>query len=198
MRDQPSIVVMKGKIVKISGIFSPGREFKRQLEQRWQKLYRLAFAWTQDAHLAADLAQDTAAKALKNWRQLKDMQSMNAWLFRILANCWRDHGRKKRDLIDIDEIEIEGDSDPERASSRFELIKKVRTAMAKLSPEQNQIVTLIDLEECSYGDVAAILDIPIGTVMSRLCRARRNLLGHLQNADTGNNSDMSNIFRIKK
>ena len=75
-------------------------------------------------------------------------------------------------MDDIDEIEISHETTPESESSRAEIVSMVRAAIARLPQGQRQVVTLVDLEGFSYVEVAQILDVPIGTIMSRLCRAR--------------------------
>lgn len=138
----------------------------------WQRLYRVAYSWCHDPHLTADLVQDTMAKALKNHHQLRDRAALQGWLFVILANCWRDHCRRARDTVDIDAMELSHDSDLETDSDRIELLQRVRAAIARLSPNHREVLTLVVLEGMAYDDVAKVLDIPIGTVTSRLCRAR--------------------------
>lgn len=148
------------------------REAQRALEQARSRLYRVAYAWCHSAALADDLVQETLAKALQKSGQLRDPKARDAWLFTILANCYRDHFRKQRDMDDIDEIEIAHEATPENESSRAQVIGKIRAAIARLPEGQRQVITLVDLEGFSYVEVAQILDVPIGTVMSRLCRAR--------------------------
>lgn len=155
------------------------RWFRREVEAMWKRLYRVAYSWCHDSHLAADLVQDTMAKALKNRHQLRDQAALRGWLFVILANSWRDHCRRVRDTVDIDAIELGHDSDLEADSDRVELLERVRTAIARLSPDHREVLTLVVLEEMAYDEVAKVLGIPIGTVTSRLCRAREILRRNL-------------------
>lgn len=162
------------------GRMSTQRSKQREIQQHWQKLYAMAYAWTHDVHLSKDLVQETLSKAWRNRHQLQDENAVHAWLYRILANCWHDMGRKKRDFVNIDDIELMDHDDPENQQQKKELIARVRQALQNLSADQRQVITLIDLEEYSYGEVADILQVPIGTVMSRLCRARRKLLAEIK------------------
>ncbi|MBI3570146.1 MAG: sigma-70 family RNA polymerase sigma factor [Gammaproteobacteria bacterium] len=165
-----------------SGIFKrleQSRWFRREVEAMWQRLYRMAYSWCHDPHLAADLVQDTMAKALKNRHQLRDRAALTGWLFVILTNSWRDHCRHVRDTVDIDTMELGHDSDLETDSDRNALLQRVRTAMARLSPDHRQVLTLVVLEGMAYDEVARVLGIPIGTVTSRLCRAREILRRNL-------------------
>lgn len=143
------------------------------------RLYQLAYAWTHDPQLADDLVQDAYAKALRNLEQLRAEDRLEAWLSRILANCFRDHLRRRRETADIDALPIAAEDDPERDAERDSVVGRVREAIGQLSDDHRMVVTLVDLMGCSYDEVARILDIPIGTVMSRLCRARGRLREHL-------------------
>ena len=156
-------------------LFSRTREARKNLEQQRARLYRVAFAWCRNAALADDLVQDTLTKAMRKAGQLRDQKAGEAWLFSILNNCFRDHFRRQRETEDIDNVTLLAESTPEIDRGRKESVERVRDAIATLSDGQRQVVTLVDLEGISYAEVAAILDIPTGTVMSRLCRARNSL-----------------------
>lgn len=154
------------------------REFERKLEQSRSRLHRLAYSWCRSQALADDLVQEAMSKALGRSDQLRDLEAMHSWLFSILANCWRDHFRGSHDCEDIDEIEehhLADETTPEDQYLQNEVVRRVRSAVAALPLGQRQVVTLVDLEECTYAEVAAILEIPVGTVMSRLSRARQAL-----------------------
>ena len=159
------------------------RESRLKLEQHRQRLYRIAYAWTHNAALADDLVQETLAKALKKSDQLRDPNAGAAWLYSILANCYRDHFRRLRTAEEIDENTIIHDSTPEKESSEQQIVLMVRAAIAKLAEGQRQVVTLVDIQGLSYMEVAQILNVPIGTVMSRLSRARALLLPLVQAPD---------------
>jgi RNA polymerase sigma-70 factor (ECF subfamily) len=152
--------------------FLRSREAQRSLKEARTRLYRVAYAWCHSPALADDLVQETLTKALQKSGQLRDPKARDAWLFTILANCYRDHFRRSREMDDIDEIEISTESTPETEMSRSEIVGKVRAAIERLPAGQRQVVTLVDIEGFSYVEVAQILEVPIGTVMSRLCRAR--------------------------
>ncbi len=145
----------------------------------WKRLYRMAYSWCHDPHLAADLVQDTMAKALKNRHQLRERAALQGWLFVILANGWRDHCRRVRDTVDIDAIELGHDSDLETDSDRNRMLQRLRSAIARLNPDHREVLTLVVLEGMAYDEVADVLRIPIGTVTSRLCRAREILRRNL-------------------
>ena len=156
-------------------LFCRSQDFKQRLQESRQRLYRLAYSWCHDAALADDLAQETLEKALKKSGQLRDPAALETWLFSILTNCWRDHFRRSRDMLDIDDLPLEHEGTPEQDQQQHQVVSEVRSAIAALPLGQRQVVTLVDLEGCSYIEVSNILGVPVGTVMSRLCRARRAL-----------------------
>ena len=185
--------------MKILSIFCSSESFQKQLEQLRPKLYRVAFSWSHNAALADDLVQETLVKALNNSSQLRDPTLMKGWLFSILSNCWRDHFRKHRELDDIDELEdyrIATLTTPEDVHAQSQLVSKVWDAVAKLPVGQRQVLTLVDLEEFPYVEVAAILSIPIGTVMSRLSRARQSLKTLLNELAPPQSAKVSQLRRI--
>jgi len=92
--------------MSLLNIFCRSQEFKQRLEASRTRLYRLAYSWCHDTALADDLAQETLEKALKKSSQLRDPAALETWLFSILTNCWRDHFRRSRDMLDIDDLPL--------------------------------------------------------------------------------------------
>lgn len=179
--------------------FCQSREARKKLEQDRLRLYRIAFSWCHNAALADDLVQDTLTKAMQKSTQLRDPKASNAWLYTILSNCYKDYFRRLRETEDVDNIDLLSEITPEHNTSQQETVNTVRDAIAQLSMNQRQVVTLVDLEGFSYTEVATILDIPVGTVMSRLCRARKTLRESLLSTLGKEYSDakVSRIRRIK-
>ncbi len=164
--------------MKLFSLFCKVEDYEKRFEQIRPRLYRVAWSWTRNPALAEDLTQETLEKGLKRIGQLNEAERFDSWMFSILTNCWRDHFRQHREMDDIDDIDeslVAHHISPEVEHSQNELVARVRDAVSRLPAGQRQVVTLIDLEEFSYLDVARILSIPIGTVMSRLCRARQAL-----------------------
>lgn len=163
-------------------LFGPLRP---SIEAQRPALYRIAYAWCHDTALADDLVQETLSKAWMRRAQLRDETVLKAWMVSIMNHCWLDHLRRQRDFEDVedwqDELESSADT-PEASCNREQVIASVRSAVARLPLGQRQVLTLVDLEEFGYAEVAEILDIPVGTVMSRLSRARANLKGLLDKA----------------
>ena len=183
--------------MEILDFFLRTREAQRALVEARARLYRVAYSWCRNPALADDLVQETLTKALKKSAQLRDPKARDAWLFTILANCYRDHFRRSREMDDIDDVEISHESTPESESSSAQIVGLVRAAVAKLSDGQRQVMTLVDLEGFAYGEVAKILDVPIGTVMSRLCRARNAMKALLLPEFQNNPAIVRDLRRIK-
>lgn len=187
--------------MKILSFLRRPTEFQLQLEQLRPRLYRLAYSWCHNASLAEDLVQEALIKALKNEQQLRDPSLLNSWLFSILNNCWRDHFRQKKEMDDIDDIEdfqYAHEITPEHLHAQSQIVHQVRQAVEQLPLGQRQVLTLVDLEELSYIEVAAILNIPVGTVMSRLSRARAAMKSLLQHAARPQlNEQTAKLRRIK-
>ena len=163
------------------GPFRPGIEALRPA------LYRLAYAWCHDAALADDLVQETLSRAWTRRAQLRDEASLKAWMVTIMNRCWIDHLRSRCDFDDVEAWEDtleSGTESPEACCNREQIIACVRAAVARLPLGQRQVLTLVDLEEFGYAEVAGILDIPVGTVMSRLSRARASLKNLLEPTTT--------------
>jgi RNA polymerase sigma-70 factor (ECF subfamily) len=164
--------------VSLLRFISRTRQFEEKLAESRPRLWRLAYSWSHNRATADDLVQEALAKALDRHGQLRDSAALNAWLCSILANCWHDLLRRRKDTADIDDLdesELTDCSCPEDDCLQNEIVQRVRLAVSRLPAGQREVVTLVDLEEFSYAEVAAILEIPIGTVMSRLSRARAAL-----------------------
>lgn len=142
-------------------------------------LVRLAYSWCNNHALAEDLAQEALVLAIKKHHQLREIEKFERWIFTILNNCWREHLRKEKSTQDIDELVIADTTVTEKEILQLQIVERVRHAVSRLPNGQKQVITLVDLQGFSYADVAEILDIPTGTVMSRLNRARQNLKDYL-------------------
>ena len=141
---------------------------------------------------AEDLVQETYARAFRSWRSFQPGTNLRAWLFRILTNLNIDRGRKVQRSPDMQPLEesdyfiynkleesvADGATDERRVVERLSQNDAV-TALADLPHDFRDVVLLVDRADFTYSDAAQILDIPIGTVMSRLHRGRRMLKGSL-------------------
>lgn len=161
-------------------------------------LYRTALRMTRNPADAEDLVQEVYLRAFRSLHQFTEGTNLRAWLFRILTNTYiNDYRRRQRrptsaSLDDIEEFYLYDhlvDSGVQPSVERPEdivlgklSVDSVIDAIEELPEEFRQVVLLADVEGFSYRDIAAIVDIPIGTVMSRLYRARRRLQRRLYDA----------------
>ena len=164
-----------------------------------ERLYRVALAWCGDSMLADDLVQETLSLALQKVHQLRDRERLNAWLYSILNNCWKQYLRNRRPHEDLDDERPCDKPGPELMIDRLEIVSRVRLAVSALPVEQRRVLALVDLEGFSYNNVAEILEIPVGTVMSRLHRARKGLVKLLDTDDekTSNEPAGPSLRRVK-
>lgn len=160
--------------------------FEQEALPHLDTLYRVALRLTGDRAAAEDLVQETMLRALRAWGSFRPGSNARAWLVTILRNQfingWRSRKRAPTgiDMDAIPEPPDLGDPDPE---GRFfdELVDdEVLEAVDALPPEFREVLVLSDMEGLPYADIAAALGIPVGTVKSRLFRARRILQGRLR------------------
>jgi RNA polymerase sigma-70 factor (ECF subfamily) len=148
---------------------------KQEFALRRNKLYQIAYSWCHDPALADDLVQDTMYKAIKNKSSLRELATLDTWLYRIMLNCWHDYLRvsgRHVELYDVRDDRIREQSD---MYQKLQIVDRVRSSIASLPMNLREVVTLADFAGFSYAEIAEIVDVPIGTVMSRLFRARQNL-----------------------
>lgn len=156
---------------------TPMDEMKRLVEPLIPALRRYARALMRDLTAADDLVQDCLERAVAHWEQRRQDGDVRSWLFSILHNLavnqMRQAARRGRhDSIDsADEVTLAHPPTQEAPLLQRDIIK----ALATLPEEQRSVLLLVSVEELSYAEVARILDIPMGTVMSRLARAREKL-----------------------
>jgi RNA polymerase sigma-70 factor (ECF subfamily) len=138
-------------------------------------LRRFALSLCRRSDLADDLVQTTAERAFAARDQFDPATRMDAWLFRILRNAWLDTTRRQQtrgtevDIADAPEARV---TDGVVETENRLMLQSVEAAMADLPQDQREVMMMICVEELSYKEAAEVLDIPIGTVMSRLARAR--------------------------
>jgi RNA polymerase sigma-70 factor (ECF subfamily) len=122
-----------------------------------------------------DLIQQTALQALVASHQYRRGSNPRAWLYRILVNvAMTEHRGRARARRLFERLEREQPAEAEDPVDA-EQARAVRSALERLRPRDRQVLELADVEGCRYREIAHILDVPVGTVMSRLCRARRRL-----------------------
>jgi RNA polymerase sigma-70 factor, ECF subfamily len=162
--------------------------FEEEALELSDQVYQVARRLTGSREEAEDLVQETYARAFRAWRSFQPGTNLRAWLFRILTNLNIDRGRRIQRSPDMQPLEENdyflynkleesaGDSnvDERRVVERLSQNDTV-AALADLPHNFRDVVLLVDLADFTYSDAAQILDIPIGTVMSRLHRGRRML-----------------------
>jgi RNA polymerase sigma-70 factor, ECF subfamily len=139
---------------------------------------RFAISLCGSPDVADDLVQGACERALANAGAYQPGTRFDAWMFRIIRNLWIDRMRKQRTAGPTEDIEerrdISGASAVQEIEARSAL-RSVAAAIAELPMEQREVLLLVCVEDLSYQDAANLLSIPIGTVMSRLARARKKL-----------------------
>jgi RNA polymerase sigma-70 factor (ECF subfamily) len=143
------------------------------------RLQRFAQTLCGSATTADDLVQAACMKALDNAETWTPGTRFDAWMFRILRNQWTDWLRRRQTEGQVDPIDevagLIGDNGEARAEASL-MLGQVWQKVEGLPAEQKQVLLLVCIEEMSYREVADVLDLPIGTVMSRLARARNRLI----------------------
>jgi len=144
--------------------------------------YGFARWLTRDPVAAQDVAQEAMLRALRYFHAFRG-EAPRPWLLRIVRNTWTDmrakSGANDRPLEEIEDRAAEG-PDPEQSALAGDRRRHVAAALAALPAEAREILVLREVEDCSYKHIAAVLDLPIGTVMSRLARAREKLAVELR------------------
>ena len=181
----------------IRGIICKGPALKRRIADSRERLYRVALSWCGDKMLADDLVQDAIETGILKSDQLRDETKLSSWLYRILNNAWYAHLRKDRKHEILEDDVPSDDIGPFSRCQEIELVAQVRTAVASLPREQRQVISLVDLDGLPYCEVAEALEIPIGTVMSRLHRARKGLLARMVEASPASAPARENIRLVE-
>ena len=153
-----------------------------------EQVYRVARHLVGSREEADDLVQEAYARAFRSWRSYQPGTNMRAWLLRILTNINIDRGRRQQRTPQMQPLEAndyylydrlaaedgDGVSDEQRVVERLSQ-DDIVTALSAVPHDFRDVLVLVDLGDFSYADAAQILDIPVGTVMSRLHRGRRIL-----------------------
>ena len=163
--------------------------FEEEALELSDQVYRVARRLVGSREEADDLVQQTYERAFRSWRQYTPGTNLRAWLLRILTNLNIDRGRREQRTPQTTSIDEAGDyflynklesavsdenTDEERVLERLSQ-ESIVDALSEVPHDFRDVVVLVDIGEFSYADAAQILDIPIGTVMSRLHRGRRIL-----------------------
>jgi RNA polymerase sigma-70 factor (ECF subfamily) len=158
---------------------SPEQSFEDELSALLPRLRRFAHGLSRSASDADDLTQMTVERALRSQNQWEPGSRLDSWIYRIMRNLWvdtiRSRRRRERHEAAPDEAASVGD-DPSGAMDAALDLQRVMAAMDQLPEEQREVLALILVEGFGYREAAELLDLPIGTVASRLARGRTALL----------------------
>ena len=157
----------------------PPSSFEHQLGTLLPRLRRFAHALSRDAADADDLTQSTLERALRSKWQWQPGTRLDSWAYRIMRNLWidtaRSRSRKAKLEAPPEEASVVG-TDPRGAMDAAIDLRRMMAAMQQLPDEQREVVALILIEGFGYREVCEMLDLPMGTVSSRLVRGRMRLL----------------------
>jgi RNA polymerase sigma-70 factor, ECF subfamily len=177
-----------------------------QVEPLIPALRRYARALVRDAAAADDLVQDCLERAVGHWHQRRDVDSRR-WLFAILHNLAisqfrRSAARGKHVSIDdADESELGRNTVQEHMQEHVQeqrlMYEDVLDKLARLPDDLRAVLLLVTVEDLSYADAAKVLDIPIGTVMSRLSRARERLRSEIEGTADGASGNVVKLRSVK-
>lgn len=149
--------------------------FRTELVALLPKLRAFALAMARNAHDADDLVQSAFERALKHGRNADPGFRLDSWMYKIVQNLWIDQTRRKKVRSETatldDAVQIAGD-DGRRVVEGRSSLSRVKTAFDNLSPELRAAASLVIVNGASYREAADALDVPIGTIMSRVARAR--------------------------
>lgn len=158
--------------------------FDELVGQYSRRVANIAYSLLSDREDALDAAQEVFVRVYKSLGTFRGESTVSTWIFRITRNVCTDFLRKRRGGVqslddgedDEPKMEIADDSQsPERVAERNEKIRAVRNAISRLEENQREVITLYDINGLSYDEIAEVLRCPVGTVKSRLYRARETL-----------------------
>lgn len=165
-----------------------GWDFEDAALPHLDALYNMAYRLTRNAEDAEDLIQETFFKAFKYYDKFEEGTNLKAWLFRIMKNSFINGYRKRQsqppesafsEIEDLFEAQVSEDAgqikNPEEELLESVLDEDIQKALDSLRDDYRMVILLVDLEGFSYKEAAEILEVPVGTVMSRLYRGRRML-----------------------
>jgi RNA polymerase sigma-70 factor (ECF subfamily) len=172
----------------VSRAQSGGLEALEELIERYQRpIYSFCYRMTGNHHDAQDLTQETFLRVYASIRMFRGRAPFSSWVYRIASNLCIDRTRRRarRSTLSLDapigdedlswQLPDRAEPGPELWAERSDLQWAIARGLERLTPEHRAVVVLHDLRELTYGEVAAILRCPVGTVKSRLSRARSAL-----------------------
>ena len=158
------------------------------------RLRRYARALAGDSHRADDLVQDTLERALTKFHLWRHGSDLRAWMFSIMHNVFVNQLKARRELALDEATEAALESAPQSDPLQ---VRDLDAALRRLPAEQREVLLLVGLEQLSYAEAGQVLDLPIGTVMSRLSRGRERLRVLMSGANPQDASSASNLKVVK-
>ncbi len=158
------------------------------------RLRRFAYALAGNADQGDDLVQETCMRALSRADQWQPGTRLDSWMYRIAQNLWLDRMRAAKvrgTLVDVDSLDDLTSCDGRQVTESRLTLAEVQRGIGRLSADQQVLIALVCVDGLSYKEAADVLELPVGTVMSRLSRARRHLYVSLHGDDTRTNAGTS-------
>ncbi|MDH5378703.1 MAG: sigma-70 family RNA polymerase sigma factor [Gammaproteobacteria bacterium] len=177
----------------INGFRNQAAAYEALIRPHFEKLYRVAYRFTQNQDDAEDLVQELVTKMFSRYDELVNIERLDIWLSKVMYRIFIDDRRRYtrspiKNLSDLDgdsQIEYEHSEsefgDPEEEATQDDFRNEVRRAMDSLSEDQKLLIQMFEIEGYSLDEISDMLCLPIGTVKSRLHRARSSLRDKLKN-----------------
>lgn len=157
-----------------------GTEFRRDLVALLPRLRRFARALAGGSDAAEDLLQSAVERALTRSHSYDTRRRLDSWMFKLMQNLWFDIKRGAGPVaLHSEDPDLLGEDGRRTVESRDDL-RRAREAFDALPEEQRAVMALVVLDGYSYADAAGVMDVPIGTIMSRLARARANVAAYVR------------------
>jgi RNA polymerase sigma factor (sigma-70 family) len=176
-------MTLRGDAVHLSNssVASPAGHFERAVLPHLSAGYTLAMYLTRNAADAEDAVQEAILRAVRYFPRLRD-DNARAWFLTIVRRvCWNTHSAERPHGIDVVSIDavplqlVDHSERPDTAAERQQIQQRVRDSIDQLPPLLREAIVLRELQSLSYAEIAVVTEVPVGTVMSRLSRARAHL-----------------------
>ncbi len=161
--------------------------FEKLIFDYQKKVFNICYRYLQNHEDASEFAQEVFIKIYKGISGFKGQSSVSTWIYKITVTTCIDElrRRKNKNTLSIDDVEkkidiLDPHSCPHENYEKKEFKKEIQNAISSLSEEYKSVIILRDLQGLSYEEISTILDIPLGTVKSRIKRARENIKEYLQ------------------
>jgi RNA polymerase sigma-70 factor, ECF subfamily len=163
-----------------TAVLSRNELFEKLVKDNMKRAYFTALGLTGSHDLAMEISQEAFVRAFRSFNTYDDSRNFFTWYYRILKNLWLNTERSKKRKRQVRFIEVrknELTEDFENSYDKNEMTGILEEAIMKLDPDAREIIILREFENMDYKDIALLLEIPQGTVMSRLFYARKKLAG---------------------